>query len=87
MIVKMLVGISRSDGFSARIGQEIDVDDALAQELMTNEQAEPVDVIKLPRVEKATAGGGGSSGFGSDAPSEKPERVAVERKPRKAVTE
>lgn len=49
MIVKMLVSISRSDGFSARIGQEIEIDDKVAQELMTNEQAEPVGAIKLPR--------------------------------------
>ena len=49
MLIQMLVSISRSDGFNAHIGQEIDVDDPLAQELMTNEQAEPVNAIKLPR--------------------------------------
>jgi hypothetical protein len=49
MIVRMLVSVSRSDGFSARIGQEIELEDELAQELMTNEQAEPVGAIKLPR--------------------------------------
>ncbi|MFH0938245.1 MAG: hypothetical protein V1899_03055 [Planctomycetota bacterium] len=73
MVVRMLVSISRSDGFSARIGQEIDVDDGVAQELMTNEQAEPVGAIKLPRVSAAV--GGGSSVFGSDAPKPKAQPV------------
>ena len=54
MVIRMLVSISRSgpDGFSARIGQEIEVDDAVAQDLLTNEQAEPGGVIKLPRERK-----------------------------------
>ena len=53
MIIRMLVSVSRSDGFSARIGQELAVDDAIAQDLLTNEQAEPVGTIKLPRERKA----------------------------------
>ncbi len=83
MIVKMLVGISRSDGFGARIGQEIEVDDELAQELMTNEQAEPVGAIKLPRPEAITR----ASARSHTNEIIMPDDMQAARRARKAVSE
>ena len=51
MKIRMLVSISRDD-FTARIGQELDLDTALAHALIGDAQAVPLDTIVLPRVTK-----------------------------------
>jgi hypothetical protein len=66
MKITMLVSISRSDGFRATTGEVVEVDDAMAQDLLTNEMAIPTDAIKLPRqpVVKPTATKEGKHGNG-----------------------
>lgn len=51
MFVKMLVAVSRSDGFSAKLGQIIDLKDAVAADLIKNRMAEPAMMTdKIPGV-------------------------------------